>query len=258
MGSQLTNVSTAKNISDEHKINTFNIDTNGPDPTLDCDDLKNCEFLQRIKRSVNSFKSKKNIDNIHIATLNSDFLHLLQHHNHHDDEYEYIHKFVGGDCDANNCDLFNRNYRDKVDMKYIYNQKLYETYRYNKIRCQIIDKIHCFYRHSFDMGYRLNSTERASLNVCLNEEKKENDQLNQLTNNKWRQLHSSISNKRTHNKSINNRMHNKYHQIPIHIEQCRHKIHETFNMYYCGTYFCYKSDDKYIKPDPYYTEIKHP
>ena len=90
-----------------------------------------------------------------IQTLN-DYLHILQNHDA-DAEFEYIANAMGY-CDINNCNAYKRNNHllPRVD-----------------VTSDILDKCHCYMTHSYDIGYRLTSSEKNLIYSRLqqNEEK---------------------------------------------------------------------------------------
>eukprot|EP01083_Nonionella_stella_P134162 408212_1 len=84
------------------------------------------------------------------------FLHLKQHHDS-DDHFEYIYDHLPN-CQVNHCDKFKRNYRNRSA------QHVREE-RHNPPIQEILDKIHCYFKHSFDMGYRFTAQERKQMTV---------------------------------------------------------------------------------------------
>ncbi len=105
-----------------------------------------------MQRNINS-------DVVDIVVIVDDFNHLLAQHNR-EDEFEYIsHCF--GKCDMNNCAQIKKHYRKRsqinaehCDLVEIRDSN--ENIR-NMLLQQIMDKIHCHYYHSCDIGFRLDS-----------------------------------------------------------------------------------------------------
>eukprot|EP01084_Bolivina_argentea_P283347 485229_1 len=111
-------------------------------------DISNCFNFQRLIRIVNNSDSDTD------TCIIDDFCHLLSVHDNHND-FEYIYNKFGALCDITKCKLFERNYRNKNS------NDLLKTY---SAKQQIIDKIHCYYRHAFDIGNRLNLNENKIIN----------------------------------------------------------------------------------------------
>eukprot|EP01083_Nonionella_stella_P259105 885000_1 len=69
-------------------------------------------------------------------------------------------------CEVSKCVMFQRNCRNRS--KYNNKTSIYELYKMNDDRlianCQLMDKIHCFFHHSYDDGNRLSIEEQNTLN----------------------------------------------------------------------------------------------
>eukprot|EP01084_Bolivina_argentea_P042146 77747_1 len=62
-------------------------------------------------------------------------------------------------CNIKTCQIFSRNYRDRNDEK----NRLSDIKNIDdSVCCQIFDKMHCHYSHSFDIGRRLLSTDKVN------------------------------------------------------------------------------------------------
>eukprot|EP01084_Bolivina_argentea_P151454 264336_1 len=87
-------------------------------------------------------------------TILNSFEHLQsQHSTEFEDIYEIITiKFEI--CDKANCIHIRRNYRSKTDNTEQQSIDIVQT-----VTRKILDSIHCYYFHSFDMGYRLRRQE---------------------------------------------------------------------------------------------------
>eukprot|EP01083_Nonionella_stella_P135289 411562_1 len=105
----------------------------------------------------------------------NDFLYLLEHHN---DEYSFqrLYELFGGFCDINHCAAFQRNYRNRANEHWDVTNPLYANIDSTDIvKQQIMDRIHCYYRHSFDMGYRLGIDEKQPEQKPKNKPSNEQD-----------------------------------------------------------------------------------
>eukprot|EP01084_Bolivina_argentea_P194372 333495_1 len=115
--------------------------------------------VQRLK-SVILMSNKGNLSQLEktdVLLVLNDFLYLLNYHNNTDD-FEIIHNELNSCCNVFCCEQFQRNYRVRnYEEKSVGNIK-------DVVKQQIIDKIHCYYLHSLDIGYRLNSMEEKSMN----------------------------------------------------------------------------------------------
>eukprot|EP01084_Bolivina_argentea_P309654 535677_1 len=100
----------------------------------------------RIERTIDVLKSYQkhiNEENIHMELDNTQLLHIfddfVQLLNSHNMALHTISNKVGL-CDINKCISFRRHIQARNT---------------NDLRQNILDKLHCFYCHSFDTGYKL-------------------------------------------------------------------------------------------------------
>eukprot|EP01083_Nonionella_stella_P088745 247541_1 len=157
--------------------------------------IAECESLKRIHallvvyslyiqtKQVNDKESSAamNIDDIynHISSEYNN-VHLLNDFNHllyaHATEFEAIYNILSPhnkSCELSQCLLMRRNQRDRENKQLL--RQLYFASDATEVMCQqLMDRIHCHYFHSFDIGYRLSNNERQRI---LNdaEELKHND-----------------------------------------------------------------------------------
>eukprot|EP01084_Bolivina_argentea_P255421 429589_1 len=108
--------------------------------------IKSCISLKTLKAVILEQQS-----NVHDTAFIDDYFHLLTVH-HTNEEFEYISHQLAGYCNKAECVAFKRNYRNREN-------KNLESHKQSP-RQQIIDKIHCYYLHSFDIGYRLTAGQR--------------------------------------------------------------------------------------------------
>eukprot|EP01084_Bolivina_argentea_P176397 305274_1 len=97
------------------------------------------------------------------------FNHLLYHHHN---EYEHIHDILNHCiypntcCQLSKCLFMKRNQRDRDIISkhnYLLN-KLYSAYDvYDITSQQLLDRIHCFFFHCFDTGFKLTNEEKQSI-----------------------------------------------------------------------------------------------
>eukprot|EP01084_Bolivina_argentea_P226396 382442_1 len=92
--------------------------------------------------------------------LLNDFHHLL--FNHKDQFQDVYHLLIektnhGNICNTANCHMMTRNYRDRDEFKYCYigNDNMGDI-----VQQQLLDKIHCYYFHSFDIFFQTKHEEK--------------------------------------------------------------------------------------------------
>eukprot|EP01084_Bolivina_argentea_P052282 96033_1 len=120
--------------------------------SMDCENISTCEHFNKFINIMNIYYAT-NIDKINILSALNNYVHLLDQHAT-DEEFEYISNALGV-CDIKTCNAFRRNYRDR-------NQK--EKIDPNITYLQILDKMHCFFVHSLDIGHRLSLKDKIIIN----------------------------------------------------------------------------------------------
>eukprot|EP01083_Nonionella_stella_P032365 88576_1 len=135
-------------------------DDNLIDSEGDCDggsgSMNKCQYLTFLKGELEKYY----LNSIQHGSESSDFVakvlncfhHLIQTHDSHN-EFEDIYTALGGRCDISHCDKMQRNRRDRT--KSVIGGVSFVR--------DIMDKIHCRFRHSYDMGYRLTKAERKQI-----------------------------------------------------------------------------------------------
>eukprot|EP01083_Nonionella_stella_P200040 733008_1 len=79
-------------------------------------------------------------------------------------EFEYIYRYLGGKCNIHNCQIFTRNYRERrCDNVVSHNIATEHQSNQYLVKRNIMDKIHCYFFHSFDIGHMLTSLESNEL-----------------------------------------------------------------------------------------------
>eukprot|EP01083_Nonionella_stella_P155483 502307_1 len=172
-----------------------------------CDqDISKCTHLLALLSALNNENTAQH-QNIR-AVLNH-YLHSLHKHNS-DEHYESITNQLCH-CDISKCKSFERIYRKTSDDNHTSSRS---------VNGQIIDKIHCYYSHSFDVGYRLRSSEKQYLRNAINDQKHNDDDdafnTTYLINTKSIQIQKILKQKRTvcaNNEELNQRMNSKYNQL---------------------------------------------
>eukprot|EP01083_Nonionella_stella_P127808 387161_1 len=103
-----------------------------------------CMKLIQVMKQFN--KTNHYDDEIDIKQILNGYLYVI-------DKYKDAHYFEAiarelGVCDASKCKIFDRHYRDR------------NTNAVDDARRQIIDTIHCYYQHCYDIGNRLSLKEQ--------------------------------------------------------------------------------------------------
>eukprot|EP01084_Bolivina_argentea_P089490 161476_1 len=139
--------------------------------------LSGCLCLKMIGDVLQLYKRRTRHTYNHVDIIN-DFNHLLYRHSN---EFEQIHDILtrriysNEACELSKCLFMKRNQRDRAIIsthEYLLN-KLYCTKDAHEIVSQqFLDRIHCFYFHSFDTAYKLTNKEKESI---LNEDVKTNN-----------------------------------------------------------------------------------
>eukprot|EP01084_Bolivina_argentea_P260457 439856_1 len=157
----------------EHKTSVVDsIDNNNGN---NCETV-NCVALYRLKQTMikyHQLTQQNDIDaitkyfhTIIIEQVLEDYLHSLSKHNS-DEHFEIICKDIGLSCDITSCVPFRRNHRNRSEYTLI-------CIPSNAIFCQILDKIHCYYTHCFDIGYKIKLKELQYIEQIVDVETDEN------------------------------------------------------------------------------------
>eukprot|EP01084_Bolivina_argentea_P104903 187813_1 len=191
-----------------------------------CVELQKCNIFTRLKTKLQQIENNKiDHEKWNVLELLNDFFHLLEFHDAN--EYDSIYEIFGGACDSTQCQILQRQYAVKTTDK--------------SIRTQTVDKIHCYYRHSFDMGLRLR--------LSTSEEKSNNTQQTEdtaqwgLVNNKLLEMRQIFSKKQSLQKRLGlfDRFSNKYNQIDS------LKVPSNNNKMYCyGKEFLYEGHEEKV------------
>eukprot|EP01084_Bolivina_argentea_P015791 29577_1 len=108
------------------------------------------QYLSRLTRILKNYNGNIANESMYHDTLSilSDFLHLFDKYND-DHQFEMITNTLG-QCNASTCSILKRHYRNRTKNAFFAKQN--ESQR---VICQVLDKIHCFYYHCYDIGYKL-------------------------------------------------------------------------------------------------------
>eukprot|EP01084_Bolivina_argentea_P274350 467606_1 len=189
-------------INDNYQMSIEDTQLQYEQETSACNIL-NCPYLAIFLQCYN-YKND-NISEV-ITTIVDSFLHLMAEHET-EEEFEYIQKQLNP-CDIITCDAFQRNYRIKSSN---------DTTKDDNVFIQIMDKIHCYFLHSYDIGNRIKH--RLITEMEEKENKSEtSDILNQIIDKRFLKIKNIlIANRNKYNtvnnySIMNNRIRNKFNQ----------------------------------------------
>eukprot|EP01084_Bolivina_argentea_P023139 43104_1 len=111
--------------------------------------VKECIYSQQL---LDKLMNDDSMTKDELPRFSESYLHLISMHNNTDD-FEYIFNKLGI-CSVDQCDIFKRHQSRRI-----------KTAISTEVKQNIIDKIHCYYYHSFDIGHRFTSKEQQLLNM---------------------------------------------------------------------------------------------
>eukprot|EP01083_Nonionella_stella_P019283 53597_1 len=152
-------------------------------------ELAQCEQWMRIKHILKKYQifiEYKQFDIFHgIATLHDVYkeinksnysdVHLLNDFNHlnacHSDEFELIHNLLLEECNhkpcnVSSCLMLKRNHRNRGSRKqstHDYKQMYFDDHDRCVAQQQLLDRIHSYYFHSFDIGHKMKQKEKEQI-----------------------------------------------------------------------------------------------
>eukprot|EP01084_Bolivina_argentea_P035572 65967_1 len=129
--------------------------------------IEDCKRVQELICSINKCMSGQLADDIlsdttFIKQMQNDYIHVLKAHDV-DGEFEFIFNQLNL-CHIEKCNMFKRVYRDRN----IENEQNKCLIQISAIQ-EIIDIIHCYYFHSYDIGVRLSKKEKHIIENCDDE-----------------------------------------------------------------------------------------
>eukprot|EP01083_Nonionella_stella_P194925 718515_1 len=129
---------------------------------FECSSLDGLHVEMELYEICSDLSVISDADVVGLDSVLSDFLHLIENHDNTDEEFEFITTIMGV-CDIERCEIFDRNSNrpQNIPPNVDKNKLIYQ---------QILDKIHCFYYHCFDVGNKLTSNQKLK----LSEEVKQN------------------------------------------------------------------------------------
>eukprot|EP01084_Bolivina_argentea_P248456 415629_1 len=120
-------------------------------------DIHSCLAAEKVPTLMINYKNNATctFDNKHLL---KHYLHILSAHNTSQDFEHIYNKLMKQDgCDIKHCKIFKRHQRRRINF-------IYESSNIREnVNQNINDKIHCYYYHSYDIGYKLTKTEESYL-----------------------------------------------------------------------------------------------
>eukprot|EP01083_Nonionella_stella_P127809 387163_1 len=138
------NVTEEKQISFPSKTTPYKPHMKRVQLSMEC--MRLIQVMKRFK------KTSRYEDTIDIKQILNDYLHVIDTYKD-DHHFEAIARELGV-CDASKCKIFDRHYRDRN-----------ASDTAGDARSQIMDTIHCYYQHCYDIGNRLSLEEQM---LCEN------------------------------------------------------------------------------------------
>eukprot|EP01084_Bolivina_argentea_P148674 259887_1 len=188
-----------------------------------CNSVFSCPALNRLTLQIKN-KEQWNIleSNFNVMTqILNDYHHLLIHHNN-DQKFEIIKNTLGS-CDIKKCSIICKIYHIKHEIS-------------------IMDKIHCYYMHNYDIGYRISIAEQQQVGSKTPNQRK-TDELRRIITNKLHQRTNAL------NLLLHHRISKKYATLNK----------QSFKKFVFGRKFVYGypgEDMKGIKVVPIYSSLK--
>eukprot|EP01084_Bolivina_argentea_P105713 189308_1 len=214
-------------------------------------DIRQCMPFKRLKSLITNMSQPKfTIDNVNIAAVIDDFLFLSTKYSD-DDTFQDIYNALNVSCDITKCNIIKRAYANRKNGNEL---QIIDT-ESNNAKTQILDKIHCYYMHSFDIGYRLSFEEKLKFQDIDHDmdDMKEISHNIDFTSTSTKQLYKLISNKQQQFEEIYNIIQTKkYSQL-----NASNFCMSEENIYNFGSKFVYEGDtpndveqddeEKYVK-----------
>ena len=170
-----------------------------------------CEAVQRMVNAMWKYDSSKESEeqnNINIEQVFDDFLHGLDTHDD-PESFEYIKNELGY-CNVSNCDIL-----DKYDEK---NRNILNDFfgsEESNYYCKcIMNRIHVYYLHSYDIGHKLSLEETSKMEESSRSRERHRSVRKCMRNPEIAELRHIVSSKPNINvKEIHNRGKQRYNQV---------------------------------------------
>eukprot|EP01084_Bolivina_argentea_P076458 138565_1 len=129
---------------------------------VECNGLPTCNYTKTILNAMKCYGVLNDEKWIQFCSktyqsLLNDFVHVIQHHN---DDLWYIVNAKNMKCNVNNCELLLRHYDTNIDISQ-YDTTVNNDFVFYK---NLLNTIHCYVFHSYDIGLRVHKDELKNSN----------------------------------------------------------------------------------------------
>jgi len=181
-------------------------------------------------------------ETVQIGQLLDDFLHLLDTHND-DDSFEYIQDELGY-CDVKYCKMLEDHEEGNRDdlSDFFGNDDFDGAHSY---KC-LVNRIHVFYAHSYDIGYRLTVKEKSKIEESSRSRRNDQRNIKNCTfNPEITELRQIMSTKFGNNevKKIQNRGKSRYNHVQLKGDGNNNGECHNYGTYYLGVEFIYDDEN---------------
>eukprot|EP01084_Bolivina_argentea_P314261 544320_1 len=150
LNSSLFNKNVSKTLPIKHKNKT----SNNQNKVINIVEAsKRFELSDDVKNLIQTIQLYNNntirISDLNIPNILSQFLYAMETYDN-EKHFGVISKAIGS-CDIQKCHSFERNYRDRNQPKKTCD-KIEIAHNSDAFKTQIMDKIHCFWQHCYDIG----------------------------------------------------------------------------------------------------------
>eukprot|EP01084_Bolivina_argentea_P288364 494917_1 len=184
-------------IDDEHSkyfwhCNNTTAHPNGYDVCDECQNkcafnVQDCICVKDFVRLMSDYEQIMDINNlIHLVDC---YVHIIHKHDN-DLHFAHIVSQLGQCPKLYECNMLKRNLRDRSMMKNTDNDFVEKDLN-DIVRLELLDKMHCYFLHCYDLGNRLTIEEREQLYSTVDEYNYDG-----LVNNKLIQIHNIVKRKK--------------------------------------------------------------
>eukprot|EP01084_Bolivina_argentea_P292771 503416_1 len=154
----------------EHKNDEQVRDFNKPSLHKICEQSMTCPLLQQLLKSLQAYDINSNtMENIEQRVTDA-YLHVLNEHS--DDDFAEIYNKLQR-CNIIKCTKFKRKNRNRM----LFDKNIqFKT----DVLCDTMDTIHCYFHHSYDLGYRLSQEEKQKIETEINDSKYDEQDIEHL------------------------------------------------------------------------------
>eukprot|EP01084_Bolivina_argentea_P293720 505228_1 len=197
---------------------------------------QHCQELLRLSYVLNNYNQQinddkqydfDNFDTEKTMQILNDYLHLLEYHDS-DQYFDLIYQLLQP-CHMIQCRILKHFYGKRNNVN-----------RGNDHCLQIVNKIHCYYHHTIDVGLRFSSKDRKLITDYFDQKQISNNVIN-FQNESIVKMKTIISTKRKNvaNSDFINKRLSKFHQVQAHTSPHNNVSNDEYKMYSIGVKFKY-------------------